>query len=139
MVLALLNIISVLMCPSGSSVSEPNGCEGPAWFQDPESPKRLNFCRNRVPFNILRTSPKQPQHSSETYLNFLCAFLRTSSRLFVIPPYVLHTQCQRSLPRTQFRPNASKGRFDFRKPQTCEQCRAEGKHPTFGPKRRRPT
>ena len=46
--------------------------------------------------------------------------------------------CARSLPRTQFRPNASKGKFDFRKPQTCEQCRAEGKHPTSGPKRQRP-
>ena len=45
--------------------------------------------------------------------------------------------CARNLPRTQFRPNSSKGKFDFRKPQTCEQCRAEGKHPTSGPKRRR--
>ena len=48
--------------------------------------------------------------------------------------------CARNLPRTQFRPNRpneSKGKFDFRKPQTCEQCRAEGKHPTSGPKRRR--
>ena len=46
--------------------------------------------------------------------------------------------CARSLPRTQFRANTSKGKFDFRKPQTCEQCRAEGKHPTSGPKRQRP-
>ena len=45
--------------------------------------------------------------------------------------------CARNLPRTQFRPNRSKGKFDFRKPQTCEQCRAEGKHPTSGPKRMR--
>ena len=46
--------------------------------------------------------------------------------------------CARSLPRTQFRPNATRGRFDMRKPQTCEQCRAEGKHPKSGPKRQRP-
>ena len=47
--------------------------------------------------------------------------------------------CKRDLPRTQFRPNSSRGTFDFRKPLTCEQCRAEGKHPKSGPKRRRPT
>ena len=46
--------------------------------------------------------------------------------------------CERALPRTQFRPNSSKGTFDFRKPQTCEQCRAEGKHPKSGLKRKRP-
>ena len=45
--------------------------------------------------------------------------------------------CEQSFPRTQFPPNSSKGRFDFRKPQTCEQCRAEGKHPKSGPKRQR--
>ena len=45
--------------------------------------------------------------------------------------------CERALPRTQFRPNGSRGRFDKRKPQTCEQCRAEGKHPKTGRKRQR--
>ena len=45
--------------------------------------------------------------------------------------------CKRDLPRTQFRPNSSRGRFDLRKPLTCEQCRAEGKHPKSGPKRQR--
>ena len=45
--------------------------------------------------------------------------------------------CERALPRTQFRPNSSKGKFDLRKPQTCEQCRAEGKHVKMGPKRKR--
>ena len=46
--------------------------------------------------------------------------------------------CERALPRTQFRPNTSKGKFDLRKPQTCHQCRAEGKHVKMGPKRKRP-
>jgi hypothetical protein len=41
------------------------------------------------------------------------------------------------LPRTQFRPNSSRGQFDPRKPQTCHQCRAEGKHVKSGPKRKR--
>ena len=45
--------------------------------------------------------------------------------------------CERALPRTQFRPNTSRGTFDLRKPQTCEQCRAEGKHVKMGPKRKR--
>ena len=48
------------------------------------------------------------------------------------------TTCARSLPRTQFRANASRGRFDFRRPLNCEQCRAEGKHPTKSQKRQRP-
>ena len=45
--------------------------------------------------------------------------------------------CKQALPRTQFPPNSSKGKFDFRKPQTCHQCRAEGKHVKMGPKRQR--
>ena len=44
--------------------------------------------------------------------------------------------CERSLPRSQFRKNAGR-KFDFRKPMTCEECRAEGKLPTAGWKRRR--
>ena len=39
--------------------------------------------------------------------------------------------CERTLPRTQFRAGKN-GKFDLRKPQTCEQCRAEGKLPTRG-------
>ena len=45
--------------------------------------------------------------------------------------------CKRALPRTQFRPNGTRERFDKRKPLTCEKCRAEGKHPKSGPKRQR--
>ena len=44
--------------------------------------------------------------------------------------------CERTMPRTQFRPGKN-GQFDLRKPQTCEQCRAEGKLPTAGWKKRR--
>ena len=44
--------------------------------------------------------------------------------------------CERTMPRTQFRPGKN-GKFDLRKPQTCEQCRAEGKLPTAGWKKRR--
>ena len=44
--------------------------------------------------------------------------------------------CERTMPRTQFRPGKN-GQFDLRKPQTCEQCRAEGKHPMAGRKKRR--
>ena len=44
--------------------------------------------------------------------------------------------CERTTPRTQFRPGKN-GQFDLRKPQTCEQCRAEGKLPTPGWKKRR--
>ena len=44
--------------------------------------------------------------------------------------------CERSLPRSQFHKDA-KGKFDFRKGMTCEQCRAEGKVPTAGWKKRR--
>ena len=43
--------------------------------------------------------------------------------------------CERSLPRSQFRKNAGR-KFDFRKPMTCEECRAEGKLPTKGWKKR---
>ena len=45
--------------------------------------------------------------------------------------------CKRALPRTQFQPNSSRGTFDARRPQTCHQCRAEGKHVGVGRKRRR--
>ena len=44
--------------------------------------------------------------------------------------------CERSLPRSQFRKN-SRNKFDFRKGMTCEQCRADGKLPTAGWKKRR--
>ena len=44
--------------------------------------------------------------------------------------------CERTMPRTQFRPGKN-GQFDVRKPQTCEQCREEGKFPTPGRKKRR--
>ena len=44
--------------------------------------------------------------------------------------------CERSLPRSQFRKNAG-SKFDFRKPMTCEECRAEGNLPTRGWKKRR--
>ena len=44
--------------------------------------------------------------------------------------------CGRTLPRTQFRAGKN-GKFDLRKPQTCEECRAEGKLPTRGWKKRR--
>ena len=44
--------------------------------------------------------------------------------------------CERTMPRTQFRAGKN-GKFDLRKPQTCEQCRAEGKLPTSGWKKRR--
>ena len=44
--------------------------------------------------------------------------------------------CERSLPRSQFRKNAG-NKFDFRKPMTCEECRAEGNLPTRGWKKRR--
>ena len=44
--------------------------------------------------------------------------------------------CERTMPRTQFRPGKD-GKFDLRQPQTCEQCRAEGKLPTAGRKKRR--
>ena len=44
--------------------------------------------------------------------------------------------CERTLPRTQFRAYKN-GKFDLRKPQTCEQCRADGKLPTRGWKKRR--
>ena len=43
--------------------------------------------------------------------------------------------CERTMPRTQFRPGKN-GKFDLRKPKTCEQCRAEGKLPTSGWKKR---
>ena len=45
--------------------------------------------------------------------------------------------CERALPRTQFSPNGKRGTFDFRKPLNCHQCRAEGKLPTSGWKKRR--
>ena len=44
--------------------------------------------------------------------------------------------CERSLPRSQFRKNNG-NKFDFRKGMTCEQCRADGKLPTSGWKKRR--
>ena len=44
--------------------------------------------------------------------------------------------CERTLPRTQFRAGKN-GKFDLRKPQTCQQCRAEGKLPKAGRKKRR--
>ena len=44
--------------------------------------------------------------------------------------------CERTMPRTQFRAGKN-GKFDLRKPQTCEQCRAEGKLPMAGRKKRR--
>jgi len=44
--------------------------------------------------------------------------------------------CERSLPRSQFRTD-KRGKFDFRKGMTCEQCRAGGKVPTAGWKKRR--
>ena len=44
--------------------------------------------------------------------------------------------CERTMPRTQFRPGKN-GQFDWRQPQTCEQCRAEDKLPTAGRKKRR--
>ena len=45
--------------------------------------------------------------------------------------------CERSLPRTQFRATGSRGRFDLRKPMTCEECREAGELPTKGWKKRR--
>ena len=44
--------------------------------------------------------------------------------------------CERSLPRSQFRKNSG-NKFDLRKAMTCEQCRADGKLPTAGWKKRR--
>ena len=44
--------------------------------------------------------------------------------------------CKQALPRKQFRPNGTRERFDKRKPLTCEKCRAEGKHPKSGRKKR---
>ena len=44
--------------------------------------------------------------------------------------------CERSLPRSQFR-TEKKSKFAFRKGVTCEQCRAEGKVPTNGSRKRK--
>ena len=44
--------------------------------------------------------------------------------------------CEQTMPRTHFRAGKN-GKFDLRKPQTCEQCRADGKLPTKGWKKRR--
>ena len=76
-----------------------------------------------------------PTPRKERLSGYMAANKQRSSEAAARP--ITCQACERALPRTQFRPNSSRGKFDFRKPQTCEQCRAEGKHVKTGPKRRR--
>ena len=76
-----------------------------------------------------------PQPPKERLNGYMARNERNSSEAAAKP--ITCQACKQALPRTQFRPNSSKGRFDSRRKQTCHQCRAEGKHVKMGPKRQR--
>ena len=76
-----------------------------------------------------------PQPPNERLNGYMARNERNSSEAAAKP--ITCQACKQALPRTQFPPNSSKGKFDFRKPQTCHQCRAEGKHIKLGRKRQR--
>ena len=77
--------------------------------------------RDDIKMKCQECSPTCPKGQPTGYLQLN----EQRSREAAAKPFTCQV-CERTLPRTQFRAGKN-GKFDLRNPQTCEQCRAEGK------------
>ena len=87
--------------------------------------------RNNIKMKCQECSPICPKGQPTGYLQLN----EQRSREAAAKPFTCQV-CERTLPRTQFRIGKN-GNFHLRISQTCEQCRAEGKLPMKGWKKRR--
>ena len=86
--------------------------------------------RNDIKMKCKECSPISPKGQPSGYQQLN----EKRSREAAAKPFTCQV-CEQIKPRTQFRVGKN-GKFDLRKPKTCEQCRAEGKLPTCGWKKR---